>query len=119
MTHPQLSTLDEQAINRELGASKKTIEDHLGESVNSFSYPYAFPEEKSSFTRMLRDTLTACGYGQGVSTRIGVARPNEDRYFLRRLPINSLDDMALFSAKLEGGYDWLYTVQHASKLLKR
>ncbi len=118
VTHPQLSGLDDRAVNSEVETSKKTIEDNIGESVDSFSYPYAFPEEKASFTRMLRDTLITCGYDQGVSTRIGLARQKEDRYFLRRLPINSLDDVALFGAKLQGGYDWLHAIQHASKLLK-
>ena len=47
-----------------------------------------------------------------------IARRGEDQYFLRRLPMNSLDDISLFSAKLEGAYDWLYTVQSVSKLIR-
>jgi peptidoglycan/xylan/chitin deacetylase (PgdA/CDA1 family) len=118
VTHPQLSALDDQAVARELETSKKVIEDNIGESVDSFSYPYAFPEEKIAFTKMLRTALVASGYDQGVSTRIGAARSEEDRYFLRRLPVNSLDDVALFDAKLQGAYDWLHTIQHVSKRLK-
>jgi hypothetical protein len=85
--------------------------------VDSFDYPFAFPEENSSFVRMLRNVLVESGYDQGVSTRIGIARGREDRYFLRRLPMNSLDDCSLFKAKLQGGYDWLHTIQYGSKLL--
>lgn len=118
VTHPQLSTLEAQAIKSEVQESKKSIEDNIGECVDSFSYPYAFPEENSTFTKMLRETLIACGYRQGVSTRIGVARPKEERYFLRRLPINSLDDLALFKAKLHGGYDWLHALQYISKSIR-
>ena len=117
VTHPQLSTLDATAVKSELVNSKRTIEDNLGESVDSFSYPYAFPEGNISFTQRLRCTLMNSGYNQGVSTRIGVARRGEDRYFLRRVPINTFDDIALFSAKLRGGYDWLHTFQYVSKLL--
>jgi hypothetical protein len=117
VTHPQLRTLGDNAVDGEITSSKKTIEDNLGEAVDSFSYPYAFPEGNVSFTKKLRNTLVNSGYSQGVSTRIGLARPDEDRYFLRRLPMNSLDDIALFSAKLRGGYDWLHTFQYASKLL--
>jgi len=119
VTHPQLSTLDERSVKDEIVNSKRTIEDNLGESVDSFSYPFAFPEENSSFVRLLRNLLVESGYHQGVSTRIGTARGREDRYFLRRLPINSLDDVSLFEAKLQGGYDWLQRVQYASKLAKR
>jgi peptidoglycan/xylan/chitin deacetylase (PgdA/CDA1 family) len=118
VTHPQLSTLDDNTVNNEVLNSKRAIEDNLGESVDSFSYPYAFPEGKISFTQKLRDTLVNSGYNQGVSTRIGLARREEDRYFLRRLPMNTLDDMALFRAKLRGGYDWLHTFQYASKVLE-
>jgi peptidoglycan/xylan/chitin deacetylase (PgdA/CDA1 family) len=118
VTHPQLSTLDASTVRSEIVNSRKAIEDNLGESVDSFAYPFAFPEENSSFVRMLRNVLLESGYHQGVSTRIGTARQQEDRYFLRRLPMNSLDDIPLFDAKLEGGYDWLHKVQRASKLLK-
>jgi peptidoglycan/xylan/chitin deacetylase (PgdA/CDA1 family) len=117
VTHPQLSALDLTTVKDEIVNSKRTIEDNLGESVDSFSYPYAFPEGNVSFTQKLRNTLINSGYHQGVSTRIGLARRGEDQYFLRRLPINTLDDIALFSAKLRGGYDWLHTFQYVSKIL--
>lgn len=119
MTHPQLSSLQASAVKSEIVDSKKEIEDNLGGSVDSFAYPFAFPEENRSFVRMLRNALVDSGYQQGVSTRIGTAQPQEDRYFLRRLPMNSLDDASLFEAKLQGGYDWLHKVQYASKLLKK
>ena len=118
VTHPQLSSLSASAVKNEIVNSKQTIEDHLGESVDSFAYPFAFPEENVAFVRMLRETLVDAGYHQGVSTRIGMARQQEDYYFLRRLPVNSLDDIQLFEAKLQGGYDWLHKVQYASKFIR-
>jgi len=118
VTHPQLSTLNGRNIKDEIVNSKQTIEDNLGESVDSFAYPFAFPEQDSSFVRMLRKVLVESGYRHGVSTRIGTARGKEDPYFLRRLPMNSLDDISLFSAKLQGGYDWLHAIQYGSKLLR-
>jgi len=118
VTHPQLSTLDANAVKDEIANSKQTIEHNLGELVDSFAYPFAFPEVNKPFIQMLRNILVDSGYNQGVSTCIGTARPQEDRYFLRRLPVNSLDDISLFSAKLQGGYDWLHKVQYASKQLR-
>jgi peptidoglycan/xylan/chitin deacetylase (PgdA/CDA1 family) len=118
VTHPQLSILDASAVRCEVVNSKLTIEENLGEAVNSFAYPFAFPEENSSFLRMLRTVLVESGYEQGVSTRIGTARRQEDRYFLRRLPMNSMDDAPLFNAKLQGGYDWLGRVQYGYKMMK-
>ena len=118
VTHPQLASLQASAVESEIVNSKQTIEQNLGESVDSFAYPFAFPDENSSFVQMLRNMLVAAGYRQGVSTRIGVARQQEDRYSLRRLPMNSLDDVPLLDAKLHGGYDWLYKLQYASKFIR-
>jgi len=118
VTHPQLSTLDANSVKNEIINSKRAIEDNIGESVDAFAYPYAFPEANVSFVQMLRDTLIDAGYQQGVSTRIGVARAQEDPFFLRRLPMNSRDDIPLFDAKLQGGYDWLHSVQYASKFIR-
>jgi peptidoglycan/xylan/chitin deacetylase (PgdA/CDA1 family) len=118
VTHPQLSSLDAAGVRSEIVNSKQALEENMGEQVDSFSYPFAFPEENTSFVRMLRDTLIDAGYHQGVSTRIGTAHPKEDPYFLRRLPMNSLDDRPLFDAKLQGGYDWLHRMQYASKFVR-
>ena len=118
ITHPQLSTLATSAVAQEISQSKRTIENELGTAVESFAYPFAFPQQNALFVQCLRDILVDSGYQQGVCTRIGTARAKEDPYFLRRLPMNSLDDTALFSAKLRGGYDWLYSLQSASKRMK-
>jgi peptidoglycan/xylan/chitin deacetylase (PgdA/CDA1 family) len=118
VTHPQLRELSIPAIQEEIVNSKKTIEEKMGCPVDCFAYPFAFPEENVSFVRMVRATLIEAGYRLGVSTRIGMARQQEDCYFLPRLPMNSMDDIPLFDAKLQGGYDWLHSLQYASKFIK-
>jgi len=40
--------------------------------------------------------------------RIGTAIKRDDIFFLKRIPLNSFDDLAFFMAKLEAGYDWLH-----------
>ncbi|MGA7411349.1 MAG: polysaccharide deacetylase family protein [Bryobacteraceae bacterium] len=118
VTHPQLRSLDWKAIQFEVQTSKDTIEDRLGSAVSSFSYPYAFPEADRPFTQRLQEVLSASGYANGVSTVIGTANQRDNKYFLKRLPVNSADGLPLLNAKLTGGYDWLHGVQHASKRLK-
>ncbi|MDQ2844695.1 MAG: polysaccharide deacetylase family protein, partial [Acidobacteriota bacterium] len=66
----------------------------------------------------LRASLERAGYEHGVSTILGTADASGDRFFLRRLPVNSCDDTRLFRAKLEGGYDWLHGLQYAAKQMK-
>jgi len=116
MTHPQLTTLPAMEVERELRSSREEIERRLGAPVSSFSYPYAFPEADRAFRQRLRDMLVQAGYQNGVSTIVGTADASSDRLFLERLPVNSSDDAGFFTAKLQGGYDWLHAFQYASKL---
>lgn len=118
VSHPQLRDLSDAEIESELRASKSEIEDKTGLPVRSFSYPYAFPEGDHLFVRRLRDTLQMCGYQEGVSTIIGTAERADDQFFLKRLPINTWDDLPFLEAKLEGSYDWLRSAQYASKFIK-
>lgn len=118
VTHPQLSSVSLQQVEREVRQSKETIENKLGCAVTSFAYPYAFPETKQSFRESLRAMLTDTGYENGVTTIIGTADGDGDRFFMKRLPMNSYDNPSFFRAKLNGGYDWVHAFQYASKLLK-
>lgn len=118
VTHPEIKALSPAEVEREVRESKAAIEDNVGESVKSFSYPFAFPETRHAFTRWLADTLEKHGYENGVSTIIGTAGPHSHRYFLPRLPVNNWDDPAFFKAKLEGGYSWLHLPQRFYKAIK-
>jgi peptidoglycan/xylan/chitin deacetylase (PgdA/CDA1 family) len=119
VNHPQLKDLPRKEIERELVESRAQIEQQLGEATSVFSYPYAFPQENKSFARDFRELLIQSGYAGCVSTELGRVRPGDDPYRLKRLPANSLDDPALFRAKLEGGYDWLAVPQALLKRIKR
>ena len=117
VTHPDMRSLSPEQIEYELGCSRETMEDQLGERVASFAYPYAFPEEDKNFVRYLRDSLENQGYENGVTTILGRATPACDPFFLPRLPANSWDDPVFFRAKLEGGYDWLHRPQWLYKTM--
>ena len=115
VSHPRLSTLNNKDVEFEIKHSKETIEDKLGVSVYTFAYPYKFPEEEKFFLTYLRELLQKHDYKYAVSTRIGTTSKEDDAYFMKRVPVNSGDDITLFKAKLEGGYDWLYYLQYISK----
>ena len=115
VTHTALQDLPENAIDRELGESRRAIEGELGAAVTSFACPYAFPESDRPFVRRLARLLEKHGYQNGVTTIVGRASAHSPRYSLPRLPINDWDDERLFEAKLRGGYDWLHAPQFLSK----
>jgi peptidoglycan/xylan/chitin deacetylase (PgdA/CDA1 family) len=115
VTHPQLRGVSTEQMRTEVARSKDDIEEKLGERVEAFAYPYAFPETDAVFVATLHGALQESEYRSGVTTIIGRAGRSDNPFFMRRLPVNSADDPRFFQAKLEGGYDWLRTVQYASK----
>ena len=84
VTHPDLRSMKPDQIEYELGHSKEIIEQNLGVPVDSFSYPFAFPEEDRNFVRFLEDILQNVGFDYGVSTILGRASCN-GKFFLPRL----------------------------------
>jgi peptidoglycan/xylan/chitin deacetylase (PgdA/CDA1 family) len=118
ISHSKLSKLSISRVREEIIDSKKEIEDRIGFAVESFSYPYAFPSGNMRFINELEGILIEGGYSWGVSTRIGRAHSKDNRYFLRRLPMNDMDDIALVKAKLGGAYDWLGMPQLIVRVMK-
>jgi peptidoglycan/xylan/chitin deacetylase (PgdA/CDA1 family) len=119
VTHPRLRDVDSRALNEEVVASKRTIEQKLGMIIRSFAYPFAFPQHDIKFKQLLRERLQSAGYTNGVCTSIGRVNGNADPFFLRRLPVNSCDDEKLFEAKLIGAYDWVSKPQSWRKVAKK
>jgi peptidoglycan/xylan/chitin deacetylase (PgdA/CDA1 family) len=118
VNHPKLYELDLPQMRAELKESKATIEKELGQPVRSFAYPFAFPSADRAFLKVFVETLKETGYDCGVTTKIGLAGKNDDSFTLKRLPMNSADDEALFLAKLAGAYDWLAWPQETFKTMK-
>jgi peptidoglycan/xylan/chitin deacetylase (PgdA/CDA1 family) len=118
ITHPKLYELCAEEIAEELSGSKRRLRKELGEITVGFAYPYAFPQEDGDFVETFTDLLQQCGYRTCVTTVIGCACPSQAPLRLKRLPINSGDDRPLFLAKLSGAYDWLGSIQRASRQLK-
>jgi hypothetical protein len=116
VTHPDLRSLEPEQIDYEIGYSKEVIEQEIGEAVESFSYPFPFPEEDRDFARFIGDTLENQGFKNGVSNIIGCAHSRSNRFSLPRVPINSWDTPKMLQAKLTGGYDWMHILQWCHKL---
>ncbi len=115
VTHPDLRSMEPNQIDYELGYSKEVLEQEIGDAVESFSYPFPFPEEDRDFTRFISDVLENQGFMNGVSSIIGRAHRRSNRFSLPRFPVNSWDTPELLKAKLLGGYDWM----HVPLLMKK
>ena len=118
VTHPELYKIPWAEIKQELELSKKQIERELKEEISSFGYPYAFPQQDRRFVGAFKELLREKGYRSCATTRIGRVKLQDDRLSLKRLPVNSCDDRALFVAKLEGHYDRISLAQSCMRRMK-
>lgn len=119
VNHPKLHGMPWDEIETELRDSRRTVEDRLGEVVQDFAYPYAFPEADRDYCERFRSAVGTAGYSTCVTTIIGRLNPKDDPFTLRRLPVNSADDSKLLLAKLNGTYDWMGLVQYFMKQFKQ
>jgi peptidoglycan/xylan/chitin deacetylase (PgdA/CDA1 family) len=119
VNHTRLDELDGDGLKLELQESKKRMEDEIGGHVEMLAYPFAFPEEDKSFVLKLKESVSEAGYQFGVTTMVGRVSAEDNPLFLKRIPVNTFDDVSLLQAKLEGAYDWLHGVQRFWKSTKR
>jgi len=117
-THPELITLAQQDVAEQIEKSKITIENKLGKSVTSFAFPFAYPETNKTFSSFCREVLIKAGYADAVTTIVGTVSAKDDLLALKRLPVNSDDDIQLLKAKLYGGYNWVRMLQVLIKKVK-
>jgi peptidoglycan/xylan/chitin deacetylase (PgdA/CDA1 family) len=119
VTHPRLYDLSWADIELELKRSRTDLQDALGETITSFAYPFAFPQEDRNYTDRFRAVLMEAGYQSCATTIIGGLTMEADWLCVKRLPVNQCDDRAFFLAKLSGAYDWYGRVQFGYRLLQR
>jgi peptidoglycan/xylan/chitin deacetylase (PgdA/CDA1 family) len=119
VNHRKLHGLEWSEVESELRASKESIEKRINEPVLSFAYPYAYPQADKHFVRKFTSLLTKSAYVCCVTTMIGCTRIEDDPFSLKRLPINTCDDLPLFRAKLQGAYNWLNFPQSLVKTCKQ
>jgi peptidoglycan/xylan/chitin deacetylase (PgdA/CDA1 family) len=109
--HPVLYDSSWEQIKEQLSGSKRRLEQELGETITSFAYPYAFPQQDRRFTDSLRKVLSEEGYRHCLTTRVGRVQAGDDLFSLKRLPVNNCDDQPLLLAKVDGAYDWFAYAQ--------
>ncbi|HEY2934575.1 MAG TPA: polysaccharide deacetylase family protein [Acidobacteriota bacterium] len=118
VSHSRLTTLTRDSLEYEIRESKSKIEDETGMGVQSFAYPYAYPETNKKFRAELNEILRRTGYTNGVTTIVGTASGKDNPFSLKRLPVNSFDDICFFRAKLDGSYDWIHKLQYGEKFVR-
>jgi len=97
--HAYLPGLTEVQMKDELVGSKKTIEEHLGKTIDYFAYP------SGGFNDEAKAMVAQAGYKAALATNRGFDRKNIDLYELNRIHINNWDNDFTLFGKLSGFYN--------------
>lgn len=81
VNHPVLSQLSLGQVQREIGDSKKTIEQKLGTRVRHFAYPFGRPKH---FNETVKRVVEQSGLKTAVTTVYGYNAPGDDLLELKR-----------------------------------
>ena len=94
VNHLRLTEVDKAHLKQELADSKATLEDLLGNAVNSFAYPYGALDARCV------DAVQQAGYTAACTTRTGWALRDGNPYLLRRLTVFNADTSSTLARKL-------------------
>lgn len=99
MTHRNLLTCDDEELRREVTDSKRFLEDHLGQPVAAFAYPFG----AGAFEPRIRTAVAEAGYLLAFSIRQGKAHATQDRLALHRVLIRGDDSTWDFALNVRAG----------------
>jgi GT2 family glycosyltransferase/peptidoglycan/xylan/chitin deacetylase (PgdA/CDA1 family) len=97
LTHPWLPEVSDADLRREVGDSKRRLEDMLGTKVTSFAYPFGGVDQR------VRAAVADAGYEMAFTTHPGVNWWG-DPLCLKRAEVCDADTFLDFALKLRTGY---------------
>ena len=94
VNHLRLPEISDPDRSFELTASKAALQDLLGQSVDSFAYPFGAWDERSEAV------VIEAGYRSACTTQTGLAWVDAHPYRLRRLTVFNTDTVGMLARKL-------------------
>lgn len=102
ITHPNLAELDPGAVRVELRDSKRVLEDHLGEEIDSVAYPFGVPGR-----HVTAQTITEArdaGFRTGTAILYRDLRRHDHALNIPRIAVKN-NTLQLLRAKIVGSLD--------------
>jgi peptidoglycan/xylan/chitin deacetylase (PgdA/CDA1 family) len=104
LSHPVLSQLAPEEVEKELLESKELLERRLGEPVRDLAFPFGRVEDCGpiAYTAAGR-----CGYRSAVTTTWGFNTPRANMHSLRRVQLGDHRTAAEFGLQLRQAFFWV------------
>lgn len=80
-THPPLDMLPLGVVHDEIVRSKELLEDHLGQQVSSFAYPFGY------YSGRIQRIVQEAGYASACAVKLAMSSLHDNPYALARLAI--------------------------------
>jgi peptidoglycan/xylan/chitin deacetylase (PgdA/CDA1 family) len=113
VSHPYLTSLDDQQLQAELLDSKRLLESGLNRPISTLAFPYGDHDER---------VIEACrraGYGLAFSILPGTVTPNAGKFVRGRVTVEPDDTPFEFWLKIRGAYSWAATSSALKRRLTR
>jgi peptidoglycan/xylan/chitin deacetylase (PgdA/CDA1 family) len=96
LTHPDLTTLGDAALARELVDSRRELRTRFGVPADFIAYP------AGRYDKRVEAAARAAGYKAATTVDEGVARGRDDAFALKRVRVNASDTAATLLRRLRG-----------------
>ena len=97
LTHPDLTTVDDATLRREVVASRALLQRAFHVPVDFFCYPAGRNDAR------VRAAVRAAGYHAATTVEPGIAAPTDDPFALPRIRVNGTDSAQTVLANLRAG----------------
>jgi peptidoglycan/xylan/chitin deacetylase (PgdA/CDA1 family) len=100
ISHPYLTDLDSDGMEREIAHAKRQLEDIVGRAVNHFSCP------GGRWDRRVVAVAKQAGYESVATSQIGLNTPGTNRFCLSRIAVTSDVTLSDFQRMCSGKGLW-------------
>lgn len=112
LTHPDLTSLAPDAVEREVRGSRDEIEERLGRPPATFAAPYG------ASSPAVRQVI-ARWYAAAAGTDFDRVTPGSDAFDIPRIEMYYFRDGARFGAFLDGRAEWYFRARQAARTIGR
>jgi peptidoglycan/xylan/chitin deacetylase (PgdA/CDA1 family) len=93
-SHPKLDTLPLPVVRDEIARSKELIEDHVGQKVSSFAYPFGY------YTPAVRQLVQETGFSSACTMNLTTSSYTTEHFALERLMVTPSTSINAFRTLL-------------------